>query len=158
MKHGNFSRCWQPSLQMLGTLSGTGRKTSWKRGSSSTADLAPCGKGSLLTQPKTRPMNSSPAARSPPVCHGRHHRAPFRHARTETLEEPRIHAINTLLHGKRRPIAQIAPADLARSSRAQFASALDYLRGAQRPSGLPAAVESARRAESRQHDQALMID
>ena len=74
------------------------------------------------------------------------------------MEETRIHAIDTYLHGTRRPIAKTSPADVAGGSRAQLQTLLNHLRGSVRPSGALAADEQARRAEARRRDKALLID
>jgi hypothetical protein len=93
-------------------------------------------------------MMFHPASQSPP----------FSTAESKSLEEARVHAIDTYLHGKRRPIANTPPADQAGSSRAQLQALLDNVRRTQRPSGPPAADENTRITEARRHDKALLID
>ena len=83
---------------------------------------------------------------------------PFSTQESKTLENTRIHAIDTYLHGKRRPIADTPPADQAGSSRAQLQALLQHVRRSQRPSGPPAGNEQARIAEARRHDKTLLIN
>jgi DNA repair protein RadC len=83
---------------------------------------------------------------------------PFDTAERKALENTRIHAIDTYLHGKRRPIANTPPADQARSSRAQLQTLLQHVRRSQRPGGPPAGDEQTRRAAARRLDKATLID
>lgn len=83
---------------------------------------------------------------------------PFATPEQKALEDSRIHAIDTLLHGQRRPIAQASSADVARSSRAQLQALLSHLRRGQRTGGLPAGDEQTRQAESRRREKTLLID
>jgi len=92
------------------------------------------------------------------IFHPASQNPPFSTAESKSLEEARVHAIDTYLHGKRRPIANTPPADQAGSSRAQLQALLAHLRRAQRPSGPPAADENDRVAEARRSDKALLID
>jgi hypothetical protein len=83
----------------------------------------------------------------------------MRHAAGKsTSGKPLFGAIDTYLHGKRRPIANTPPADQAGSSRAQLQALLDHVRRAQRPSGLLEGDEKARIAEARRRDKALLTD
>ena len=93
-------------------------------------------------------MMSHPASQNPP----------FSTPESKALEEARVHAIDTYLHGNRRPIANTPPADVAGSSRAQLQALLDHVQRTQRPSGPPAGDEKARIAEARRRDKALLID
>ena len=83
---------------------------------------------------------------------------PFSTAESKALENTRIHAIDTYLHGTRRPIAKTPPADQAGSSRTQLQALLTHLRRAQRASGSSAGNEQTGRTEARQRDKALLID
>lgn len=74
------------------------------------------------------------------------------------LETTRIHAIDSYLHGKRRPIANTPPADVAGSSRAQLQALLTHLRRSQCPGGSSAGDEQTRSAEARRRDKTLLID
>lgn len=68
------------------------------------------------------------------------------------LEECLIHAIDLQLNGKRRPIAQAAPADQARSSRAQLPLLLAHLSRSRSSGRSSAPNEAARRRKDRFHD------
>jgi hypothetical protein len=83
---------------------------------------------------------------------------PFSTAESKSLEEARVHAIDTYLHGKRRPIANTPPADQAGSSRAQLQALLAHLRRTNSASATPPGDEQTRRAEARRRDKALLID
>jgi hypothetical protein len=82
---------------------------------------------------------------------------PFSTAESKALEEARVQAIDTYLHGKRRPIANTPPADQAGSSRAQLQALLTHHRGSLRSSGALAGDEQTRRAEACRRDKALLI-
>ena len=83
---------------------------------------------------------------------------PFSTPESKALENTRIHAIDTYLHGTRRPIAKTPPANQAGSSRTQLQALLTHLRRGQRASGSSAGNEQTGRAEARQRDKALLID
>ena len=53
---------------------------------------------------------------------------PFNIPEQKALEETRIHAIDSYLHGESRPIANTPPADLARDSRTQLQALRTHLR------------------------------
>jgi hypothetical protein len=83
---------------------------------------------------------------------------PFNIPEQKALEETRIHAIDTYLHGERRPIANTPPADLARDSRTQLQALRTHLRRAQRTGRPSESDENTRVAEARRLDKALLID
>ena len=97
---------------------------------------------------KATPLASAPRITEPP----------FSTPESKALEDTRIHAIDTYLHGTRRPIANTPPADQAGSSRTQLQTLLSHLRRGQRTGGSSAGNEQTGRAKDRQRDKALLID